>query len=100
MRKKISFIVAIVIVVLFVFVLWISTHANWVGEQSGTSDYVHKTVGLITDMPHATAELFYSAIENGIVLSIGYWLAKRNDRKEHAKLDQEHGIEHDQHKPL
>jgi len=69
--------------------------SQWIGEQSPTSNYIHKTAGLITDPPHATAELFYSTIENVIILTAGYLWGKRALRRQHVQLDAEHGFTHD-----
>jgi len=82
---------------LIVIMLGHLIHAQWVGEQSGNPDpgYVQKTYGLITDAPHATAELFYSTIESVILLSLGYFLGKRALKKQHDELDKEHGYTHD-----
>lgn len=74
--------------------------STWVGEQPPNADYVHKTAGLLTDPPHATSELIYSAIENIVVLTVGYWLAKRRIRKEHVRIDREHGHRHEEDTPL
>jgi hypothetical protein len=69
-------------------------HPSWVGEQYSKSGYLRKAVGLITDAPHATAELFYSTIENIVILAIGFAWGKRIWRKEHKKFDDEHGVRH------
>ena len=65
-----------------------------VGEQSSNSGYLRKTIGLITDAPHATAELFYSTIENVVFLVAGLAWGKRIWNKEHKKFDEEHGVKH------
>lgn len=95
-------IVIAAIVVGVVLVAWAAFFLNhntaWIGEQAGNSNYWHKAVGLVTDMPHATAELFYSAIDNIltwiIVILIARPYLKRRDAKIHAQLDAEHGYEH------
>ena len=55
-------------------------------------------LGLISDMPHMTAELFYDAVENSLTFCVVWFLARRSITKrveqEHARLDQEHGITH------
>jgi len=43
---------------------------SWIGEKAVRAGYLQKTVGLITDAPHATAELFYSSIENIVILAV------------------------------
>jgi len=65
-----------------------------VGEQASNAGYIRKTIGLITDAPHATAELFYSTIENIVFLIAGLSFGKRLWRKEHKKFDEEHGVKH------
>jgi hypothetical protein len=55
---------------------------------------LRKTIGLITDAPHATAELFYSTIENVVFLVAGFAWGKRIWNKEHKKFDEEHGVKH------
>ena len=69
--------------------------SSWIGEQPASADYIHKTAGLITDPAHATSELFYSGIENIVILTVGYYWGKRALKKQHAELDQEHGYTHD-----
>lgn len=85
----------VIVIALAIIGLGHILHPAWVGEQNPVSDYLRKTVGLITDAPHATAELFYSAIENVLIVIVGYQWGKRAIAREHAKLDAEHGIEHD-----
>ena len=68
---------------------------HWVGEQSSNENYYRKAFGLITDAPHATSELFYSTLESIVVLIIGYAVGKNALAKQHKKLDEEHGYEHD-----
>jgi hypothetical protein len=69
-------------------------HPQWIGEQAGTAGYFQKAVGLITDAPHATAELFYSTVEDVVILFVGLAWGKRLWRKEHKKFDEEHGVKH------
>ena len=91
------FIAAPFIIVAIVFAVIGLAHLvnpSWVGEQSGQSGYLRKAIGLITDAPHATAELFYSTVENIVILFIGLAWGKRIWRKEHKKFDEEHNIEH------
>jgi len=68
---------------------------SWVGEQPGTAGYFQKAYGLVTDAPHATAELFYSTVENVAVLTVGYIWGKNALKRQHAMLDAEHGVEHE-----
>jgi hypothetical protein len=68
--------------------------SQWIGEQPSNADYIHKTAGLITDPAHATAEIFYSTIENVIILTVGYMWGKRALKKQHKLLDDEHGFTH------
>jgi len=75
--------------------LFFSSHPTWVGEQAGNADYIHRTLGLLSDLPHMTAELFYDAIENSIVFCVAFLIARAGFRKEHARFDQEHGITHE-----
>ncbi len=35
--------------------LFFSSHPSWVGEQPGNADYVHRTLGPLSDLPHMTA---------------------------------------------
>jgi len=68
---------------------------SWIGEKAVRAGYLQKTVGLITDAPHATAELFYSSIENIVILAVGFSWGKRRWRREHEEFDREHGVVHD-----
>jgi hypothetical protein len=68
--------------------------SQWIGEQPITSNYFHKAIGLITDAPHATAEIFYSTIENVIILTFGFIWGKKSLKKQHDILDAEHGHKH------
>ena len=87
---------AVVAVALAVIGLGHLIHPSWVGEQPDSAGYVQKAFGLLTDAAHATAELFYSAVENVIVFVAAIFLGKRAIRREHARLDAEHGFpEHD-----
>ncbi len=75
--------------------LFFSSHPTWVGEQAGDADYVHRTLGLLSDLPHMTAELFYDTIENSIVFCVAFLIARRAFRKEHELFDIQHGISHE-----
>lgn len=69
-------------------------HPAWVGEQGEHAGYLQKSIGLITDAPHATAELFYSSLENIIILVVGFSWGRYRWNQEHKKFDQEHNIDH------
>ena len=75
--------------------LFFSSNPTWVGEQPANADYMHRTLGLLSDLPHMTAELFYDAIENSIVFSVAFLLARRAFRREHELFDLQHGISHE-----
>ena len=85
----------VIVVVLVVIGLMHLVHPSWVGEQSSNAGYFQKAIGLITDAPHASSELFYSSIENIIILMVSYNWAKIRIKQEHKKIDDEHGISHD-----
>ena len=80
------------VVVIATVAIWVTTHQSWVGEQPDTADYFHKTVGLLTDLPHSTVEIFWSAIENVVTFTILWTLGKG---RLHRQIDKEHGYEHD-----
>lgn len=86
--------VVVVVVLLSIIGLVHLVHPSWVGEQNINSGYIQKTVGLVTDAPHATTELFYSTVEDAIILVVGFAWGKSKWRKEHEKFDEEHGVEH------
>jgi hypothetical protein len=86
--------ISVVLIVLSVIGLAHLFNPPSVGEQASNAGYLRKTVGLITDAPHATAELFYSTIENLVILAAGLAWGKRLWRKEHKKFDEEHGVKH------
>jgi len=98
MKSMNKFFIAVPVVVIIIVLAIIGfvhmVHPQWIGEQSGVSGYVRKTVGLITDAPHATAELFYSTVEDLVILAAGLAWGKRLWRKEHRQFDKEHNIEH------
>jgi type III secretory pathway component EscT len=97
-KKKIWFIYLILGTVAAIGIamgLFFSSHPTWVGEQPGNADYVHRTLGLLSDLPHMTAELFYDAIENSIVFCVAFLIARRAFRKEHELFDIQHGISHE-----
>jgi hypothetical protein len=94
--KSLVLIVPILVIVTLLIIIGLGHifNSSWVGEQSVSSGYIQKSYGLITDAPHATSELFYSTIENIIVLSIGYIWGKKALKNQHQELDSEHGYSH------
>jgi len=86
--------VIVIIIVLAIIGLVHVVQPQWIGEQADKSGYFQKAVGLITDAPHATAELFYSTVEDLVILAVGLAWGKRLWRKEHKKFDEDHDIEH------
>ena len=62
-----------------------------IGECPSTCDYVHKTLGLLSDGPHITSEVVISLIE----VAIGFVFGRRYAwTKLHRKFDKEHDIQH------
>ena len=100
-RTRIILILVAAAIVGIWIAVWISLHPSWIGEQPGTADYVHKTIGLFTDLPHATVEMVYSQIDNLLSWLVVAFIVRRYvDRKmaaEHKRLDDEHGYDHDEH---
>ena len=95
-NKLLTFVPIIVLLAAFATIgLGHLIHPSWVGEQPETASYVQKAFGLITDAPHATAELFYSTLENVIILLVGFSWGKYRWNQEHKKFDTEHNIEHE-----
>ena len=98
MNSKNKFFIAVPVIVISILLLIIGVahvvHPQWVGEQAGNSGYWQKAFGLITDAPHATAELFYSTVENVVILAVGFAWGKRKWNQEHKRFDKEHNIEH------
>jgi hypothetical protein len=94
--NRIFIVVPILVIAVVVTVIGVThlLHPTWVGEQPASSGYYQKAIGLITDAPHATAELFYSTIENLVILAVGFSWGRSRWRREHEKFDQEHGVEH------
>jgi hypothetical protein len=76
--------------------IFFSLHPTWVGEQAGNANYVHRTLGLLSDLPHMTVEMFYDAVENSGVFVVIWFFTRRRWRAEHAKFDAEHGIHHEE----
>lgn len=64
------------------------------GEQPECANYFHKAGGLLTDPAHITGELIFDGIETAVAFSIAWVLGRRALRREHARLDLEHGVEH------
>jgi hypothetical protein len=95
---KSKFFVAAPVLVIMVLLVVIGVahvlHPQWVGEQPANAGYWQKAIGLITDAPHATAELFYSTVENVVILMVGFAWGKSKWRQEHKKFDEEHNVQH------
>jgi hypothetical protein len=70
---------------------------HWVGEcpDAANCNYIHKTFGILSDGAHVTAEATVDLVENAIelviILLVGRWALKR----EHARIDAEHGYVHE-----
>ncbi len=96
-NNKIFLMVPVVVVVVLLAIIGLGhlIDPHWIGEQPDTSDYFQKTFGLITDAPHATAELLYSTIEDIVILGVGFSWGKYLWKQEHKKFDTEHNIEHE-----
>ena len=94
--KIFSFVPLIVLLAAFATIgLGHLIHPSWVGEQPESAGYFQKAFGLITDAPHATAELFYSTLENVIILFVGFSWGRYRWNQEHKQFDAEHNIEHE-----
>jgi hypothetical protein len=95
-NNKIFLLVPVIVVIILLAIIGLGHlfHPSWVGEQSGNAGYWQKAFGLITDAPHATAELFYSTLEDLVILSIGIAYGKRRWKQEHKTFDEQHDIEH------
>jgi len=98
MQSKNKFFIAVPVIVIIILLSIIGAvhliHPQWIGEQTDKAGYFQKAVGLITDAPHATAELFYSTLEDLVILFVGISWGKRIWHKEHKKFDEEHGVKH------
>ena len=94
--SKYFLLVPIFVIILLLIIIGIGhlIQPSWIGEQPSTAGYFQKTFGLITDTPHATAELFYSSIESIVLLFVGFNWGKYRWKQEHKKFDTEHDIEH------
>ena len=97
-RRSLALVAIPVIGTLVLIAIILVAHfgGSWAGEQPPSAGYVRKTVGLLTDAPHATAEMLYSGLENILVLTVGFFLGKRALRRQHLAIDAEHGVDHDQ----
>jgi hypothetical protein len=96
MKNKYFLVVPVIVIAILLVIIGLGhlIDPKWVGEQVDSSSYVRKTFGLITDAPHATAELFYSTVEDVVILFVGLAWGKKLWRKEHKKFDEQHNIEH------
>lgn len=100
-HTKVAIIAAVIVAILACLIGWfLNSHAGWIGEQPETSTYIRKTIGLLSDMPHFTGELIFDAIENTITFFVIWFVAQSQITKrvesEHARLDAEHGIQHNE----
>ena len=68
--------------------------SQWIGEQPSTANYVHKTVGLLTDPAHLTVEIVVNTFEALAVFAFGFVVGKRALKRQHDELDREHGVTH------
>lgn len=95
-NNKVFLLVPIFVVIILLAIIGLGHvfKPHWIGEQPDTSGYFQKTFGLITDAPHATAELLYSSIEDIVILFVGFSWGKYVWKQEHKKFDAEHNIEH------
>lgn len=64
------------------------------GEQPDCADYFQKAKGLLTDPAHVTGELIFDAIENSVWFVGAWFLGRFFLRREHRRLDVEHGVTH------
>lgn len=64
------------------------------GEQPECANYIHKAAGLLSDPAHITGELIFDGLETAVAFAIAWVLGRRALRKEHARLDLEHGVTH------
>ena len=62
------------------------------GEQPACQDYLHKTAGLLSDPAHVTGELLFDGLETAVAFAIAWVLGRRALRREHVRLDKEHGV--------
>lgn len=64
------------------------------GEQPECANYFHKSLGLLSDPAHITGELIFDGLETALAFGLAWVLGRRALRKEHARLDLEHGVTH------
>ena len=69
--------------------------SQWIGEQPASSNYAHRTVGLLTDPAHMTVEILVNTFEALLVFTFGFVVGKRALKRQHDELDAEHGYTHD-----
>jgi hypothetical protein len=62
------------------------------GEQPECANYMHKAAGLLTDPAHITGELIFDGFETAVAFALAWVIGRRALRKEHARLDAEHGV--------
>jgi hypothetical protein len=69
------------------------THLHFIGECPNIAhcDYWHKTLGLLSDGPHITAELVTDLLENIVIWVIAFTLGRRTL---HRRFDKQHGLKH------
>lgn len=71
-------------------------HAPWPTTAWGSSQrartYLHKTAGLLSDPAHVTGELLFDGLETAVAFAIAWVLGRRALRREHYRLDKEHGV--------
>ena len=96
MKTRTKIIIGIVIGCIVLGVaLFLAANPSWIGEQPSSSNYIHKTIGLISDLPHATAELIFAQIDNIISWFVVAIIVRKYVQKQHEKIDAEHGYVHD-----
>lgn len=80
--------------------MMLATALHFIGEcpDAARCNYIHKTLGLLSDGPHITAEAIVDAVEAIGIFVAGTALERRRTKRimaaEHKKQDEEHGIEH------
>ena len=74
---------------------------TFIGEcpEAAHCNYWHKTLGLLSDLPHLTAEIVVDTVESVILFAAAWFFAKSNLKarfaRDHAAFDAEHGIVHE-----
>jgi hypothetical protein len=56
------------------------------------SEYAH----IVTDLPHLAAEVTFMLVIDVLLLGCALPLVKKWCKREHAKIDAEHGVDHEQ----